>query len=173
SAMATITQSGKYCWRTVYSGDAFYLGSTDTNAASECFTPTKQTATLSTSAIPKGGNIVPGTPATDTATVAGVAGGPPPGGVVPSFICGPAAVVADSCPASAGTQVGSGVPLSNGQATSDAAPDTSAIGEYCWRASYGGDGFYNPAGPTDSANECFTTVLQTPPVATSSTPTGG
>src|SRR5262249_41798457 len=67
SAMATITQSGKYCWRTVYSGDSFYLGSTDTNTSSECFTPTKQTAALSTSAIPNGGHIVARTPPTDTA----------------------------------------------------------------------------------------------------------
>jgi uncharacterized repeat protein (TIGR01451 family) len=174
SAMATITQSGKYCWRTVYSGDSFYLGSTDTNTSSECFNPTKQTATLSTTASPKGGNVVPGTSATDTATVGGIAGGPTPGGSVTFFICGPAAVVADSCPIGAGTQVGSAVTLDgNGQASSGAAPDTTAIGEYCWRASYGGDGFYNPAGPTDSANECFTTALQTATIATASSPTGG
>ncbi len=173
SATATITQTGKYCWRTVYSGDIFYLDSTDTNSTSECFTPSKQTATIETSASPHTANVVPGASVSDNATVSGIAGGPTPTGSVSFFLCGPAAVVGDSCPAGAGTQVGTAATLSGGQASSGSSANTTAIGEYCWRASYGGDGFYNAAAPTDSTNECFTTALQAATVSTSSTPTGG
>ncbi len=173
SATATISQAGKYCWRTVYSGDSFYVASTDTNASTECFTPSKQNATIETSASPHTGNVVPGASVSDNGTVSGIGGGPTPTGNVTFFLCGPSAVVADACPAGAGTQVGSAAQLSGGQAGSDSSTNTTAIGEYCWRATYGGDGFYNAAAPTDSTNECFTAALQTATVSTSSTPTGG
>jgi uncharacterized repeat protein (TIGR01451 family) len=37
-ASTNTTAVGTYCWRAVYSGDAFYNGSNHTNATSECFT---------------------------------------------------------------------------------------------------------------------------------------
>jgi uncharacterized repeat protein (TIGR01451 family) len=173
SASTPVTQAnGKYCWRTVYSGDDFYLGSNDTNSTTECFTPSKQTATITTAASPKTGSVAPGVSASDTATVSGIAGGPTPTGSVTFFLCGPSDVAGDSCPLGKGTQVSSNV-LSGGSATSDSTTATSALGEYCWRAEYGGNGFYNAADPTDFTSECFTVALQTATVTTSSTPTGG
>src|SRR5262249_55221526 len=131
-----VTQAnGKYCWRTVYSGDDFYLGSTDTNTTTECFTPSKQTATGTTSATPKSGDVAPGTSASDTATVSGIAGGPAPTGTVTFFLCGPSDVAGDSCPLGKGTQVSANT-LAGGTASSDSTTATSALGEYCWRAEY-------------------------------------
>jgi uncharacterized repeat protein (TIGR01451 family) len=173
SGSTPVTQAnGRYCWRTVYSGDDFYLGSNDTNSTTECFTPSKQPATITTSASPRTASVAPGASASDTATVSGIAGGPTPTGSVTFFLCGPSDVAGDSCPLGKGTQVSSNA-LSGGSATSDSTMATSALGEYCWRAEYGGNGFYNAADPTDFANECFTVALQTATVTTSSTPTGG
>src|SRR5262249_42031526 len=39
---------GKYCWRAVYTGDSFYLGSTHTDATNECFITVKQPSTTDT-----------------------------------------------------------------------------------------------------------------------------
>jgi uncharacterized repeat protein (TIGR01451 family) len=156
----------------VYSGDDFYLGSTDTNSTTECFTPSKQTATITTSASPRTGAVARGTSASDTATVSGLAGGPTPTGSVTFFLCGPSDVAGDSCPPGKGTQVSSNT-VSGGSATSGSSTDTNALGEYCWRAEYGGNGLYNAADPTDFTNECFTVALQPATVTTSSTPTGG
>ena len=33
---------------------------------------------------------------------------------------------------------------------------TKAIGKYCWRAVYSGDGFYNGSDHTNATDECFT-----------------
>src|SRR5205814_996643 len=70
------TTIGKYCWRAVYSGDGFYNGSSHTDSTSECFTTVKQPSSTDTTASPTGLNVVPGTSATDTATVTG--SGPTP-----------------------------------------------------------------------------------------------
>src|SRR5438874_818761 len=49
----------------------------------------------------------------------------------------------------------------------------STNGKYCWRAVYGGDGFYTGNSHTNSTTECFTTVKQPSSVDSSSSPTRG
>src|SRR5205823_3318834 len=81
------------------------------------------------------------------------------------FLCQPADVTANGCE-SGGTKVGATKTLANGSASSDATANTTAIGKYCWRAEYSGDGFYNPSSHTNSTSECFTTAKLAPTVAT-------
>lgn len=116
------------------------------------------TATLSS---PTGGNVAPGTSVTDGATVTGGAGQPVPTGTVTFFLCQPSQVTAGQGCVSGGTQIGAVKTLNaSGQATSDATSNTTAIGQYCWRAQYSGDGFYAGSSHTDATGECFTTVGQ-------------
>ena len=152
SATTTTTAIGKYCWRAAYSGDAFYNGSSHTNATTECFTTVKQPSNTSTSSSVSSG--FPGTSVTDTATVTG--SGATPTGTVTFFLCQPNEVTAGGCEGTAGTQVGGAVTLVAGQATSSATTTTTAIGKYCWRAAYSGDAFYNGSSHTNATTECFT-----------------
>src|SRR5205814_9916418 len=98
-----------------------------------------------------------------------------PRGAVSFFLCPPSA--GDG--ASGGTEVGTAVVLVNGVATSSAVtgattPNDNAIGQYCWRPVYSGDGFYNGSTHTGNvAAECFTTVKQPSTPTTASSPTGG
>ena len=153
---ANTTAIGKYCWRAEYSGDAFYNPSSHTNSESECFTTLKQDSHTTTTSSPTGGNVLPGSSATDHAIVAGGQGQQTPTGTVAFFLCQPAEVTAGGCEGSAGTKVGATKPLANGEATSDASTDTASNGTYCWRAEYSGDGFYNPSSHTNPSTECFT-----------------
>jgi uncharacterized repeat protein (TIGR01451 family) len=176
---------GEYCWRAVYTGDSFYNNSNGT-AANECFTTVKQTSGTTTHSSTTSTTVVPGTSVSDTATVAGISGGPAPTGNgtttgVTFFLCQPNEVVSDACPAGAGTQIGGLVALTatnpqvnppTAAGTSGSSSNTLAIGEYCWRAVYTGDSFYNGSNGT-AANECFTTVKQTSSTDTTSSPTGG
>jgi Bacterial Ig-like domain (group 3) len=134
-----------------------------------------------------GGEVTPGTPVTDLATVqgSGLANPPTPTGDVTFFLCGPIAspAVCDT----GGTQVGSPVPLADSsppageaQATSAAvntAANPLAPGRYCFRAEWPGDenypGALSHAGTGNS--ECFTvakipTNTVTTPVDGSGTP---
>jgi hypothetical protein len=162
ASTASTTAIGTHCWRAEYGGDATYAPASHTDRDAECFTTVRQSSTTSTQADPGAGGIVPGTSARDTATVAGGAGQPTPTGSVSFFLCQPGEVTPEGCPAGSGTQVGSAVSLSGGQATSASTTSTTAIGTYCWRAEYGGDAFYLPSGHTDHGAECFTTVRQAP-----------
>src|SRR4029077_17231264 len=105
--------------------------------------------------------------------VSGGAGQPVPTGTVDFFLCQPAQVTAGGCEGAAGTKIGAKKNLFAGAATSDATVSTTAIGKYCWRAEYSGDGFYNASSHTNAASECFTTVKQPSATATTSSPTGG
>ena len=160
AASANTTAIGKYCWRAAYSGDGFYNPSTHTDAVNECFTTVPQGSQTTTQASTNATTVVPGTAVTDTATVTGAAGTPT--GTVTFFLCQPAQVTANGGDCSTGgAEVGTAVALNgSGQATSAASANTTAIGKYCWRAAYSGDGFYNPSTHTDAVNECFTTVPQ-------------
>src|SRR5262249_59751729 len=81
-------------------------------------------------------------------------------GTVTFFVCQPNEVTAgQGCVAPAGTAIGSAKTLSSGQATSDATTNTTAVGTYCWRAEYSGDGFYNTSSHTNATTECFSTLL--------------
>src|SRR5438552_2212608 len=130
------------------------------NVAAECFTTVKQPSTPTTASSPTGGNVVPGTSVTDTATIAGAAGQPTPTGTVK---IGRAPRTAAEW-ASGGAQAGTAVVRVNGGATQAAVTGATtrnynSIGQYCWRAVYSGDGFYNGSPHTGSvAAECFTAV---------------
>src|SRR5205823_3636521 len=107
NATTSTNTPGKYCWRANYSGDATYLASTHTDATAECFTVVlpAQPSTTTTTSNPTGGNVAPGTSATDTATVSGAAGTPT--GTVTFFLCDPTTTTANGGDCSAGgTQVG-------------------------------------------------------------------
>ena len=80
-------------------------------------------------------------------------------------------MTAAGCPDGAGTQVGGSKSLSSGSATSDATSNTDAVGKYCWRAEYSGDGFYSPSSHTNDTTECFTTVGPSISVDKSANPT--
>jgi hypothetical protein len=104
-------------------------------------------------------NVAPGSAVADTATVTGA--GPVPTGIVTFFLCDPATVTANggNCQ-TGGLPVGGPKPLDpSGHATSDPSTTTLAIGTYCWRAVYSGDGTYNPSSEGGPANECFTTAV--------------
>src|SRR5205814_1896269 len=135
--------AGKYCWRADYSGDATYLASSHTDGTAECFTvvlPPQPTTTV-TNSNPIGGNVAPGTSASDTATVSGSSGTPT--GTVTFFLCDPATVAANGGDCSTGgSVVGAWKTLTDGAATSDASTSTGAAGKYCWRAEYSGDATY-------------------------------
>jgi len=125
--------------------------------------------TIVTTSNPTGTGVAPGTSVRDTAVLTGVGGTPT--GTVSFFLCGPTQVTAAGCP-SGGTQIGSAVTLNNGSATSAATTATTAMGTYCWRAAYSGDGTYPAATHTNATTECFTVSQLTPSIATTSSPTG-
>src|SRR5204862_6677808 len=127
---------GSYCWRAVYSGNRIHHAPTPTHLPSTTLSRSKQPSATATTSSPTGGSVVPGSSASDTATVSGGAGQPTPSGTVDFFLCQPATVTGNGgdC-SSGGTKVGATKPLDgNGQATSDASTNTSAVGTYCWRA---------------------------------------
>jgi uncharacterized repeat protein (TIGR01451 family) len=172
-ASTDTTAVGTYCWRAEYSGDGFYNGSAHTNSGSECFTVAKQPSSTDTSSSPSGGNVVPGTSVSDQATVSGGQGQPVPTGTVDFFLCQPATVTANGGDCSAGgAKVSTGTLDSAGKTSSAAASNTTAIGTYCWRAEYSGDGFYNGSSHTNNGSECFTVVKQPSSTDTTSSPTG-
>ena len=153
-AAANTSAVGKYCWRAEYSGDGFYGASSHTNSTSECFTTVKQVAQVATQSSPGSSTVVPGTSVSDSATVTPVvAGQQVASGTVKFFLCQPSEVTAGGCEGQAGTQVGSpaaGETVNgSGVAQSDAAANTSAVGKYCWRAEYSGDGFYGASSHTN------------------------
>lgn len=118
-------------------------------------------ASLVATSDPTGGLVVPGTSASDTASVSGT--GATPTGTVAFFLCHPSQVTAGGCEGMAGAQIGGAIDLIGGTATSAATTDTNVVGKYCWRAEYSGDALYPAIAYTDSAASCFT--VQTPPTA--------
>jgi hypothetical protein len=113
--------------------------------------------------------VLAGVSVSDTATVSGGSGQPTPTGTVKFFLCQPSEVTAGGCEGTAGTQIGTpaeGETLNgSGVATSESTNNTTAVGKYCWRAEYSGDGFYLPSSHTNALTattngvtpECFTT----------------
>src|SRR5207249_11505609 len=88
--------TGTYCWRAEYSGDVVYTTSFHTNADTECFTTVKQPSATDTTSSPTGGPVLPGTPASDIATITGLEGHAP-SGTVDFYFCGPSEVTANGC----------------------------------------------------------------------------
>ena len=155
---------GQYCWRAVYSGDSLYNGSTHTgNVAGECFTTVKQPSTPTTDVEPDGGQRGAGDVGDghgDDHGRRGAADADGDGDVLPVPAAG------EGLRGGRDGRWGPRWCWSNGVATSSAVtgvttPNDLAIGQYCWRAVYSGDGFYNGSTHTGNvAGECFTTVKQ-------------
>jgi len=144
SPAATVTSAGRYCWRAVYSGiEASGIPSSSDSSASECFTVTPVTPTLSTSA---GADVLLGNAVTDTATLGGAATQPASpiitttgavgaaaGGAITFKLYGPSDT---ACGALVYTSSGVSV-AGNGDYTASYTP--TAPGTYHWVASYGGN----------------------------------
>ena len=174
SATYTGTTPGHFCFSASWPGDTNYTaGPYIDDQTNECFDVTKRPSSTDTLSNPTGGDVVPGTSVTDTATVSGSNGGPTPTGTVDFFLCQPTEVTAGGCEGTAGTKIGVTKTLVAGVATSDPSTNTTAVGTYCWRAAYSGDDFYTGSGHTDITNECFTTIKLPSSTDTLSSPTGG
>jgi uncharacterized repeat protein (TIGR01451 family) len=153
SAAFTASSPGKWCFAAVYGGDANYAGSQDTSAT-ECFTIA--TVTSATATTPSQTTLTLGQSNTDTATVSGSAAGGAPTGSVTFFVCGPAVT---SC-SSSGTNLGA-VALTTGanntSSSVSAAFVPTAVGTWCFAATYAGGSTYGPSQDV-SATECFTVI---------------
>jgi hypothetical protein len=152
-----------HCWRVVYGGDEFYLAAETTNPGPACFTIERQPPTIDLLSNPSGEGAPPGVEATASAALSGSPGQQVPTGSVTFFLCGPAEVQEEGCPAGAGSQVGEAVALSSGVASSGPAAGASEEGTHCWRARYHGDTFYQEGEATDNATACFTVEAAPPP----------
>jgi hypothetical protein len=128
------------------------------------------------------GQVLPGAPVTDVATITitGAATPADPTGTVTFFLCGPLTGGATGC-ATGGTNIGTGT-LNGGAVTNDGiATATSpsvndagqtgargplAAGRYCFRAEWPGDNNYGAASHQNDTTECFS-VQDTTAISTS------
>jgi large repetitive protein len=160
SADFTNDATGTWCFAAVYSGDGNYGGSSD-QTSHECYTVAQ--ASTTTISAPLNTTITEGQSNIDQATVYGNdadSSPPPPTGTVTFYQCGPT-TTPTAC--TGGTQVGHPVNLttsgSNAAAANSSAftPTASptAIGYWCFRAVYSGDGNYFTSSDDSSTNECF------------------
>ena len=151
---------GTWCFAAVYSGDGNYTGSND-STSDECYT-VAQTSTTTLSS-PLNSTITEGQSNIDQATVYGNdadSSPPAPTGTVTFYQCGP---TTSPTACAGGTEVGTPVNLTtSGSNTATASskaftPSASptAIGYWCFRAVYSGDGNYFTSSDDSSTNECF------------------
>jgi hypothetical protein len=130
------------------------------------------------------GEVTPGTPVRDTATITitGAQAPADPTGTVTFFLCGPLTGGATGC-ATGGTNIGTGT-LNGGSNTSDGvATATSPTvndsgqtgvrgsllpGRYCFRATWPGDSNYDPSSHSNNDTECFTVAKLPSTTATGS-----
>jgi hypothetical protein len=140
---------GTYCYRADYTGQGNYLSSSDSSVR-ECFAVHK--ADSATNSTPADSTIEIGATTSDSATVTGNPTGGTPTGSVSFSVCGPLASSA-GCGVGAGTALGTS-PLNGGSADSPSFTPT-AVGTYCYLASYGGDANYLVSAD-GAASECFT-----------------
>lgn len=145
SPTAWVTSAGRYCWRSTWSGDSdSNLPALSENSASECFTVTPVTPTLSTQA---SADTPLGSPVSDTATLGGTAkhpmdpairtslpaGGAPAGGTIVFTLYGPS----DSgCGPLVHTTAA--VPVSGDGSYPSPSFTPTAAGTYHWVATYSG-----------------------------------
>ena len=170
SPTAYVTSAGRYCWRSVFSGDsANGIGSVPESAAGECFTVNPVLATLSTTA---GDDVTLGTAVTDSATLGGTAtqpanpiinltgtGGAAAGGTITFKLYGP-----DNCTTLAYTSAT--VAVSGNGTYNSPAPQfvPTAAGDYHWVAVYSGsspntNGVTHNAACTDTAEDVTVTSV--------------
>ncbi len=139
---------GTYCFRAAYGGAGNYLGSSD-GSSSECFTVTPADST--TSSTPADASIQLGASTLDSVNVTGNPTGGTPTGAVQFSVCGPLES-ASGC-ATGGTSIGTAT-LNGGSAASRSFTP-GALGTYCYRADYVGEGNY-ASSSDQSSGECFT-----------------
>jgi Bacterial Ig-like domain (group 3) len=157
----TPTAPGDYCFFASWAGDTHYPDGASHDGANECFTVPKVPSSVATQvrnasdADITGTSVVQGTVVHDHATVTGSAGGPTPTGTVTFTLYSTIDCTGAARPAPPTNP--ETVTLSGGQADSTAW--TPAAGSYSYTASYSGDGFYLPSGP--SACEPFTIINPT------------
>jgi hypothetical protein len=148
----TPTALGYWCFGADYSGSTDYGTGSDASTT-ECVNVTQGTSTTTT--VPANTTITLGQADTDVATVAGNAGGGSPTGSVSFYECGPT-LTATACTSTA-DPVGSAVDLTAGahnSSTATSAPFTpTAVGYWCFAASYSGDTNYQASSDTLS-REC-------------------
>jgi hypothetical protein len=160
SADFTNDATGAWCFAAVYSGDGNYGGSSD-QTSHECYTVAQ--ASTTTISAPLNTTITEGQSNVDQATVYGNdndSSPPAPTGTVTFYQCGPT-TTPTAC--SGGTQVGHPVNLTtsgSNTATANSSAFTptaspTAIGYWCFRAVYSGDGNYFTSSDDSSTNECF------------------
>ena len=146
SPTAYVTSAGRYCWRATFSGDAANgINPVTDSAATECFTVTPVTPTLSTNA---SDDVVVGGTVSDTATLSGTAtkpatpvinltgtAGPAADGSITFTLYGPST---SGCGSLAYTSAA--VPVSGNGDYSTPSPQfaPASVGTYHWVASYSG-----------------------------------
>ena len=147
SPTAYVTSAGRYCWRSVFSGDAANgISSVTEFAAGECFTVNPVTPTLSTTA---GADVDLGNAVTDSATLGGTAtkpanpiinltgaGGAAAGGTITFKLYGPSDTGCGALVYTSATVAVSGNTTYNSPAP-QFIPATA--GNYHWVAVYSGD----------------------------------
>ena len=169
SASFTPTSTGYWCFAGDYSGDTNYNPSADATT-DECFDVT--TARTTTVTAPTNSTISLGQTDNDSATVTGNAVGGSPTGTVTFYECGPASAAAP-CTSTA-HKVGGPIVLSPGSGKAATATSAvfkpTAVGSWCFAASYSGSSNYSASSDTLAA-ECIT-VTGPPTIVTTSLPHG-
>ena len=69
-------EEGKWCWRTFYSGNDYFFGSSHVSDELECFTVEKGTATIITTSSTNSLTVIPGTSVSDDVSVTESGGDP-------------------------------------------------------------------------------------------------
>ncbi len=143
--------AGTWCFRGTYSGDPNYTASSD-SSASECFTVTPSTPSLSTHA---SAATTAGSPISDTATLSG---GTAPSGTITFTLFGPNNATCSGTPIFTSTKPVFG----NGNFQSDQFT-ANAVGTYRWEATYNGDSNNATASSACGAANESTAVSQAVP----------
>ena len=162
------TAVGSYCYNASYAGGTNY-NAVSSQTDNECFTVTPITPTAFTTTLKSPSTPTLGNSWNDSATVAGNATGGVPTGAVTFTFC-----TETSGPCTGGSTVDTLTSPTKTTATAHSAsytlPSTkaqkpTAIGSYCYNASYAGAGNYAGVSP-QTDNECFT-VKGVPKLVTS------
>jgi hypothetical protein len=166
SANFTPHATGYFCFYAVYSGDSNYGGSAD-HSVNECFDVTEATTTTTTGV--SQGSIALGASDSDSATVAGNAGGGSPTGTVTFYECGPTAT-AQTC-TSESNEVGSAVTVTPGSGNTSSAQSANftptAPGYWCLDGVYSGDSNYQSSSDDTTTDECVDVTKATSSTVTS------
>lgn len=150
--------AGYYCFEAVYTPTDGFRASNSTTVTNECFQVVVSTTTV-TQSDNTGGNVIPGTSVSDTATVSDVSPGTgTPTGSVQFFFCGPS-TTATSCSTSGSPTDTETLSAAGGtSATATSAAQAPVLpGFYCWSAVYvpATGSSFTGSQSTVTTNECF------------------